>query len=337
MPNASHTPPDLETNDKTDKDQRHPGRFRFKTARDDDDQSHKDLNGRKRHRRRHEPSHRNSKRRRETPPAEDGRRRHGHSTEHLSTEQAFRESLFDALGDDEGATFWEGVYGQPIHQYPDTYANQETGELERMSEDEYAQYVRRKMWEKSWEGMEAAREQRKAEQEEERRRLREERARPGSRHPHGNTADVFEGQIEASLRRGRRRKEQKRWQELWQDYLTRWMGLQTMATDRPLSNQDDGRLVLRHQIAWPVETGKREDVSREEIEKFVRQGNTSQDADEETVDAFMTKIKKERVRWHPDKIQQRYGFMAIDEDTLQGVTAVFQVFDSIWNELRQPP
>lgn len=337
MPNASHTPPDLEINDQTNTDQHHPGRFRFKTPRDDDDQSHQDLSGRKRHRRHHKSSHRNSKRRRESPPAEEGRRRHEHSTEHLSTEQAFRESLFDALGDDEGATFWEGVYGQPIHQYPDTYANQETGELERMSEDEYAQYVRRKMWEKSWEGIEAAREQKKAEQEEDRRRLREERARTGSRHSHGHTADVFEGEIEASLRRGRRRKEQRRWQELWQEYLTRWTGLQAMATDRPLSNRHDEHFLLRHQIAWPVETGKRQDVSREEIEKFVRQGNTSQDADKETADAFMIKIKTERVRWHPDKIQQRYGFMAIDEDTLQGVTAVFQVFDSIWNELRQPP
>ncbi|KIV92075.1 hypothetical protein PV10_06544 [Exophiala mesophila] len=336
MSNASHTPPDTVTNDETNPDRHHPGRFRFKTPRNDSDQAHNDLNGRKRHRRHHESSHRR-KRRRPSPPFEDGRQHRGHSTEHLSTEQAFRESLFDALGDDEGATFWEGVYGQPIHQYADTYTNQDTGELERMSEDEYAQYVRRKMWEKSWEGIEAAREQRKAEQEEERRRLREERARMGSRHTYGHKDNAFEGQIEASLRRGRRRKEQKRWQELWQDYLTRWTELQTMANDRPVLNQGDDRFTLRHQIAWPVETGKRKDVSREEIEKFVRQGNSSQDTHGETADDFMSKIKKERVRWHPDKIQQRYGFMAIDEDTLQGVTAVFQVFDSIWNEMRQPP
>ena len=32
-------------------------------------------------------------------------------------EAAFRESLFDAMADDEGAAFWEGVYGQPIHVY----------------------------------------------------------------------------------------------------------------------------------------------------------------------------------------------------------------------------
>jgi len=76
-------------------------------------------------------------------------------------------------------------------------------------------------------------------------------------------------------------------------------------------------------------------VAREEIERFIRKGTAVPQATEAAGDPFANAIKSERVRWHPDKIQQRYGFMQIDEHTLQGVTAVFQVFDAIWNEIRE--
>ena len=40
------------------------------------------------------------------------------SGEYMDPNSAFIESLFDALADDEGAAYWEDVYGQPIHTYP---------------------------------------------------------------------------------------------------------------------------------------------------------------------------------------------------------------------------
>ena len=70
----------------------------------------------------------------------------------LNADDAFRESLFDALADDEGAAYWEGVYGQSINGYADTYMS-EQGELERMTEDEYVAFVRAKMWEKTHQGL----------------------------------------------------------------------------------------------------------------------------------------------------------------------------------------
>src|SRR5436190_10673322 len=45
-------------------------------------------------------------------------KRHKSSRLEPSPDTAFRESLFDALADDEGAAYWESVYGQPIHIYP---------------------------------------------------------------------------------------------------------------------------------------------------------------------------------------------------------------------------
>ena len=66
-----------------------------------------------------------------------------------SQKSSFRESLFDALADDEGAAFWQGVYGQPIHTYAPYRENPEEGELERMTDEEYVAHVRAQMWHKS--------------------------------------------------------------------------------------------------------------------------------------------------------------------------------------------
>ena len=254
----------------------------------------------------------------------------------LDPEQAFRESLFDALGDDEGANFWEGVYGQPIHKYPNQYIDEETGELETMDDDEYAQYVRRKMWEKSREGIEAAREERRREKAKEKVGQKESAAAgdadASSRVPHNNFAFDFE--IEASLRRGQERRDGKRWKELWKDYLKRWEDLQNTAATLD-HNGTSENLFLRNKIAWPVESGKRKDINPDEIERFITSGSQATLTDEDArATALAAAVKSERIRWHPDKIQQRYGAMEIDETTMKGVTATFQVLDRMWNDLR---
>ncbi|EXJ90784.1 hypothetical protein A1O1_03888 [Capronia coronata CBS 617.96] len=307
-------------------------RFRFKTRKEDPGRS--DTESKRKRRRDEDPSRRHRKRQRSP--------RHSHPEErfgpnHLSPDRAFQESLFDALGDDEGATFWEGIYGQPIHNYPNTYEDPETGELERMTDEEYAQFVRRKMWEKSWEGIEAAKEEKRREREREKQKIRDEERRRGTARQPQYDNDVFDTHIEASLRRGERRKDRKRWQSLWQDYLARWEELQKMAEARQKSTEDAEQVYLRNKIAWPVESGKRKDVVRDEIERFIKKGTAASGDSESPANPFASAIKAERVRWHPDKVQQRYGFMEIDENTLKGVTAVFQNLDAIWNELRDKP
>ncbi|KAL9131391.1 MAG: hypothetical protein Q9217_000659 [Psora testacea] len=156
----------------------------------------------------------------------------------MSPDTAFRESLFDALADDEGAAFWEGVYGQPIHTYSPSRPNNDHSKddaenpgLERMTDDEYVAYVRAKMWEKS----------------------------------HG--------------------------------YVS----------------------------------GKREDVTKEEVERFYM--HAPQAVWDGEVDLGNV-LKKERVKWHPDKMQQRAGTDRLDEETVKLVTAVFQVVDRLWGEVK---
>jgi hypothetical protein len=45
-------------------------------------------------------------------------------------------------------------------------------------------------------------------------------------------------------------------------------------------------------------------------------------------------LKVERVRWHPDKVQQRFGG-TVDEGTMKVITGVFQVVDSLVEEERK--
>ena len=49
----------------------------------------------------------------------------------LDPDTLFRESLFDAMADDEGAAFWSGVYDVPIQPTPPMKMDEEKGEIGR--------------------------------------------------------------------------------------------------------------------------------------------------------------------------------------------------------------
>ncbi|KAI0118732.1 hypothetical protein GGR51DRAFT_497426 [Nemania sp. FL0031] len=217
----------------------------------------------------------------------------------LDPETAFRESLFDAMADDEGAAYWEGVYGQPIHVYSQERTGPE-GELERMDDDEYATYVRRKMWEKTHQGLLEERARR-----EEARKQKERDA---------ETAARLTKEMERSLRRGEERRVKRGWRERWETYTKTWE-----AWDGTL----DG-------MAWPVRSGRREDVEAGVVREFYVLGIDPVEVGEKE---FLAKLKDERVRWHPDKIQQRLGGR-VDEAVMRDVTAVFQIVDKLWTDTR---
>jgi hypothetical protein len=293
----------------------------------------------------HHRHHRHKRRRPSTSPSPNSLSPHDNATaSNLHPDIAFRESLFDAMGDDEGAAYWESVYGQPIHTYPNEKRNEETGELEKMTDEEYIAFVRRGMWERSWEGVEAEREQRRKE------KLREERVRErgeGKRRRRGEratgsgagaAAGCFEWEVEESLRRGLQRKEVKMWREKWRAYEKRWDELYELARSRNAASKtpEEGETAcLRNEIVWPVESGKRKDVSPQQIERFMLEtarSLTATDQPEDEPNRVLSNLKIERVRWHPDKVQQRFGSLDIDGGTLKGVTEVFQVMDQLYNE-----
>lgn len=250
--------------------------------------------------------------------AEKNHRGHGFAPPPLDADVAFRESLFDAMADDEGAQYWEGVYGQPIH----TYSNKKqtpTGELEKMTDEEYTAFVRAKMYEKTHQHLIEEKARRDAVRKEQAERAQEgERAR--------REAAMFRDQVEASLRRGEERRSRKAWLDRWEAYTKKWEALGT--------RNDDATAGKVHvaSIPWPVEDGKKKSVSKDEVQRFLLYAPTSGQPTEVQLQKI---LKSERVRWHPDKIQQKLGGHDVDEELIQGVTEVFQIIDHLWSEMRK--
>jgi hypothetical protein len=228
---------------------------------------------------------------------------------------AFVESLFDALADDEGAAYWEGVYGQPVHVYPDTKPGPD-GKLERMTEEEYADYVRCKMWEKSHQHI---LEEREAEKRARQKRKAQRAQRDDDVAHDDQERDQIRRQMDESLRRGAERKKAKEAEAAWNNYVKKWEELKSAQNMTQEADTDICGL-----IPWPVVSGKALHVSNEETERFLR-SSPDWKADSAAL------LKVERVRWHPDKMQQRFG-QHIDRDAMKSVTAVFQVIDRLWTE-----
>jgi len=229
----------------------------------------------------------------------------------LDPDAAFRESLFDAMADDEGAEYWESVYGQPVHIYPNTKPGPD-GKLERMSDEEYAEFVRTKMWERSHQHIleeRAARERARQERKYQDRHLEEEAVKEDAER------EKIRRQMEESLKRGAERKKAKEIEAAWEKYLRRWEDFRR--------NQESER-EPREIIPWPVASCSASQVETRSIEHFLASSPAWRNDP-------LALLKAERVRWHPDKMQQRFG-RRIDPGTMKLVTAVFQVIDRLWKE-----
>ncbi|KAF2763531.1 hypothetical protein EJ05DRAFT_534857 [Pseudovirgaria hyperparasitica] len=241
----------------------------------------------------------------------------------LPPDAAFRESLFDALADDEGAAYWESFYGQPIHVYgrpgqgdhnsrDSRGAQGGQGELEAMTDEEYASYVRARMYERTHQHILEER----ARQEEARRARRGEEKRARASHSH-HADDAFSARVDESLRRGQERKDRAKWRDAWAGYQAGWDKIKGAAG----AEQEE-----RVSLPWPVQSGKMKHVSPDNVKAFMEHAPHGM--------AQIALLKTERVRWHPDKAQQRFGGR-LNEEALKAVTAVFQILDQMWNELKK--
>ncbi|CAZ84683.1 unnamed protein product [Tuber melanosporum] len=274
-------------------------KFKFKRKHQNDSHHHRSPSS-------HSHSHSSSRRKRShhKPPDDDPAEYDDTYIPNLASanfataEDAFRESLFDAMADDEGAAFWEGVYGQPINVYPRPDGR---GELEKMTDEEYAEYVRSKMWEKTHEHIIEE-------------RNRREEARRAKKQRDEEEQKMWE-EGERSRRREektrRRLKEKTRVEKQQKGYLEKWREI--------LAGKMDG------DIPWPVESGKLKDIEKVSLERFYMdiRGCLGEDG-------LLDILKVDRIRWHPDKAQQRWGKRGLSEEEQRGITAVFQTVDSLW-------
>lgn len=296
---------------------------RSSTAHDQQaDTNNNDAEARKHHHRRrhhHHKSSRHSAKRQKTensPISPDGMRRS------LSPETAFRESLFDALGDDEGAMYWESVYGQPIHTYAvPSVPKGPNGELERMTDEEYAEYVRARMWERSHEGIMQERERQRRENAKKKQRAEKEQWET-------QTRARFNEALDESLKRGEARKRAKARKAAWEKYLQSWEDLSTLSKDQCSGESGDALAHIRKHLHWPVTSGKRRDLTREEVKTFMQNS---------PLENYLSTLKSERVRWHPDKMLHRYGGLGLGEEKslVKSITEVFQILDDLWIEEKE--
>lgn len=224
------------------------------------------------------------------------------------------------MADDEGAAFWERVYGQPIHTYSAYYPSPtstaedpDNPKLEKMTEEEYVRYVRSKMYEKSHGYV-----------FEERVKREEARRKAAARKKQEKVRRRWDEDVEEALRRGEERRRKGKWEGVWEGYLGAWNGAGAGEVV-----EGEGKGGYGERIRWPVRSGQRRDVGREEIKKFFEcapQSGAGGNVD------LLEVLKKERVRWHPDKVQQRAGEGGLDVETTKLVTAVFQIIDRLWSE-----
>lgn len=235
----------------------------------------------------------------------------------LDPDALFRESLFDAMADDEGAAFWSGVYDVPIQPTPPMKMDEEKGVLEQMTEEEYAAHIREQMWRKTNAAFLEQKERRDARRKEDAKRREGEKRRSAEQRS-------FEQGIEESLRRGRERKmrlaSENQRKQRWVAYTAAWEKLTSTSQAAPV-------------IPWPVTGGKAVDVEKSEVEKFYLDCAVAGEQEQEQEQSELAKVlKTERVRWHPDKMQQKLG--QLEKDVLQKVVEVFQIVDALWSRYK---
>lgn len=231
------------------------------------------------------------------------------SLKFVDADAAFRESLFDAMADDEGAAFWEGVYGQRVDIYSRPGVEGPTGVLEQMGDDEYAAFVRKKMYEKTNEYIVEE-------------RLKREKARMAAKEGEKRKKKEWEEAEKQRLRKEKARREERSKESLckaWERYSAAWSKIMSEI-------KRDGVLGAEL-IPWPVASGRLEDVDRKTIEKFYLSAPVHKDGD-----GLYNLLKTERVKWHPDKMQQRWG--QLGKDVIVGINTTFQAIDSMWVECR---
>ena len=258
--------------------------------------------------------------------------------------------------------------------------------LERMDDEEYAAFVRRRMWERSHAGLIEERERRErvrkeAREERERERWRDawegqKRERRREERERERWRDAWEGQKrerrrketksedeeeewemreeEGRWRKGRRKKSEKEkgkeaWAERWKRYEDGWEELarrrreqeeaaRTVSGDREETKPSVTTSATATRgivIPWPTQSGQARDISTETVEAFFRAGAAAGSGKVAAISMdLLASLKVERVRWHPDKMMQRYGSLGIDERRLKYVTSVFQIVDGLWGKVK---
>jgi hypothetical protein len=208
-----------------------------------------------------------------------------------------------------------------------------------MDDETYAAYVQRKMWEKQNPEIVIERERmerKRKEEKEEKERRREEfvRARQKEAWDHAGRArgsrDGEDDERPSSRGPKAHKSDDDVYARAWEAYLSAWDSL-VLALQKDHSSSSDQPKPPSKRIPWP--TLQNRPATRPNIEAFMRHAPLTE-GDGKSSAGRLQALKVERVRWHPDKVQQRFAG-AVDEGTMKVVTGVFQVVDSLVEEERK--
>lgn len=243
--------------------------------------------------------------------------------QNLDPDTAFRESVLDALSDADGATYWQRVYGVDLSTIPRTKTDRVTGATERTTDDERVAYARRMIFESQKGPQIKEQERRRRKMDESRRHAEESRSTEKERRERKERVRAAEAhrrmqeEIERSLRRGEERRKRTEMKTKFEEYSKRWSEWNGEQTTIP----------------WPTLTGKRRGITERDIRSFLVRGLELKNVGAKE---FLARLKEQRVRWHPDKMQQKMGGKDnVDKTVMEDITMIFQVIDTLYDDTRK--
>lgn len=249
-------------------------------------------------------------------------------------EARFKEKLFDAMDEDQRLDQIE--YSLNAH-IPSRYAHSTTNsqpsssgagvDPSQMNDEEYAEWIRKGMWERSHKSEVDAEKQR--ERDREHRRERDRRAR--------DEIDKEEKEREGKRRRLREEKEKRRKQDAYREYKNRWDQLTrasaaVASSASTTSSSSSYSLVPFSSLPWPTFSPPlhADDLTKDSIASFLLSS--------EHIDA-RDKTRKQRTReallaYHPDRYVGRY-LMAIEPDERDRVRELVVRITTLLNALAE--
>lgn len=247
-------------------------------------------------------------------------------------EARFRDKLFDAMDDDDRLDRLEASLNAHIpsrysdqHQRQHQSSSSTTGlDPSQMNDEEYAEWIRKGMWERTHKSEVDAETQR--EREREQRRERDRRAR--------DEIEREEKEREVKRRRIREEKEKRRKQDAYRDYKTRWDHLTRTAASIASSSSSSSSLNLLPltSLPWPtfLPLSTVDDLTKDSISSFLLASDH--------IDA-RDKTRKQRIReallaYHPDRYVGRY-LMAIEEGERDRVRELVVRITTLLNALAE--
>lgn len=97
------------------------------------------------------------------------------------------------------------------------------------------------------------------------------------------------------------------WSNIFQNYRKFWQGVENSDA------QFDTERTIDQQIIFPVHTGNAAEVTDQAVNEFLREVLRSPISGTHTADKLLF-LRKERLRWHPDKIDQRFnGLLGVEK------------------------